>query len=218
MRDHVALSWPLGERGAARGLPRVGGRVAQRAVRGVGPPDRVQVGVPLRIGLYRRYQAAPVVLVDRHLLGQQEPGAQPRGLGAQGEHRRDPASVSDPAGRDHRHRRHRVHHGGHQRQRPDVPPHVAAGLPALRDDHVHAGRDRAPCLLGTADREQDDAPGAVHLLDVVAWISPQERDDPQAGLERLVDATVAILGEDEVTAERPRGQRRRRTNVGSDVC
>jgi hypothetical protein len=32
--------------------------------------------------------------VDRHLLGQQEPRAQPRGLGAQGEHRRDAARWS----------------------------------------------------------------------------------------------------------------------------
>ena len=126
----------------------------------IGPPDLVQVGVPLRIGLGRGYQPAPVVLVDRHLLGQQEPRAQPRGLGAQGEHRGDAAGVTDPAGRDHRHRRHRVHHRGHQRQRRDGTPHVPAGLPALRDDHVHAGRDCPPCLLGTADRVQDDPPAS----------------------------------------------------------
>jgi DNA-binding CsgD family transcriptional regulator len=82
VRDHVARSRPLREWGAARGFPRVGGRVAQRAVRRVWPPDRVEVGVALSIGLGRRYQRAPVVLVDRHLLGQQEPRAHPRGLGA----------------------------------------------------------------------------------------------------------------------------------------
>jgi hypothetical protein len=63
-------------------------------VGGIGPPDVVQVGVPLGIGLGRGYQRAPVVPVDRHLLGQQEPRAQPRGLGAQGEHRRDAARWS----------------------------------------------------------------------------------------------------------------------------
>jgi hypothetical protein len=52
-------------------------------VGGVGPPDLVQVGVPLRIGLGRGYQPAPVILVERHFLGQQEPRAQPRALGAE---------------------------------------------------------------------------------------------------------------------------------------
>jgi len=217
VRDHVALSWPLGERGAARGLPRVGGRVAQRAVRGVGPPDRVQVGVPLRIGLYRRYQAAPVVLVDRHLLGQQEPGAQPCRLGTQGEHRGDAASITDPARRDHRHRRHRVHHRWHQRKCRDGAPDVPAGLPALRDDHVHAGRDGPPCFLGRAHRVHDDAPGVVDLLDVAAGITQEKRHDPQAGVKGRLKATVTVFGENEVAAERPRGQRRGVPDHGSDV-
>ncbi len=183
----------------------------------IGPPDVVQVGVPLRIGLGGRYQPAPVVLVQRHLLGQQEPGAQPRGLRSQGEHRGDSASVTDPASRDHRHRRHRVHDSRHQRQCRDLAPHVPAGLPALRDDHVRAGRDCPPCLLGAADRVHNDPPGGVHRLDVAAGIPPHERDDPQAGLEGLVKAAVTIFGENQVAAERPRGQRRCRTNAGSDV-
>ena len=183
----------------------------------VGPADRVQVGVPLRIGLGRRYQPAPVVLVDRHLLRQQEPRTQPRGLRAQGEHRGDAASVADPAGRDHRHRRHRVHHGGHQRQGRDGAPHVPAGLPALRDDHVRARRDRPPCFLGGADRVQDNPPGVVHALDVAAWITHEKRDNAQAGVKGLVEATVTIFGENEVAAERPRGQRRSLPDHRSDV-
>jgi hypothetical protein len=184
----------------------------------VGPADRVQVGVPLRIGLGRRYQPAPVVLVDRHLLRQQEPRTQPRGLRAQGEHRGDAASVADPAGRDHRHRRHRVHHGGHQRQGRDGAPHVPAGLPALRDDHVHAGCDRSPCLLGAADRVHDNATGVVDLLDVAAGITHEERHDAQPGVKGLVKSAVAIFGENEVAAEWPRGQRRRLPYHRSDIC
>jgi hypothetical protein len=109
----------------------------------------------VRIGLGRRYHPAPVLLVDRHLLGQQEPRTQPCGLGAQGEHRRDSPSVTDPASRDHRHRRHRVHYSGHQRQCRDGTPHVSASLPALRHDQVHSGRDCPPRLLGAADRVHD---------------------------------------------------------------
>jgi hypothetical protein len=38
-----------------------------------------------------------------------------------------------------------------------------------------------------------------------------------AGLEGLVKATVTIFGEHEVAAKRPRGQRRRLPDDGSDV-
>jgi hypothetical protein len=155
--------------------------------------------------------------VDRHLLGQQEPRAQPGGLGAEGEYRRDSAGVTDSAGRDHRHRRHRVHHGGHQRQGGDTPPHVAAGLPALRDDHVHAGRGRPARLLGSSHRVQDDPAGIVDLLDVAAGVTQEKRHDPQAGVKGLVEATVTILGENEVAAKRPRGQRRGLPHHRSDV-
>ena len=172
---------------------------------GVGPPDLVQVGVPLRIGFGRGYQPAPVVLVDRHLLGQQEPRAQPRGLGAQGEYRGDSASVTDPASRDYRHWRHGVHDSGHQRQRRDAAPNVPASFPALRNNDVDSAGDCLPCFLGAADRVHNDSPGVVHRLDVAAGVPQHKRDDPQAGVKGLVKATVMIFGENEVAAERPRG-------------
>ena len=81
----------------------------------------------------------------------------------------------------------------------------------------YAGRDRPPCLLGAPDRVHDDSPGGVHRLDVVAGIPRHKRDDPQAGLEGLVETAVMIFGENEIAAERPRGQRRRLTNDGSGV-
>jgi len=58
----------------------------------------------------------------------------------------------------------------------------------------------------------------VHGLDIAAWIPQHKRDDPQAGFEGLVKATVMIFGENEVAAERPRGKRRRLSNDGSGVC
>ena len=124
--------------GRPAGFPRLGRRVAQGTVGRIRPPDLVQVGVPLRIGLGRLHQATAVLLVDRHLLGKQEPGAQPGRLGAEGEHGCHSAGVSDPAGRDHRHRCHRVHDRRHQRQRRHLAPHVPAGLPALGHDDINS--------------------------------------------------------------------------------
>jgi hypothetical protein len=95
---------------------------------------------------------------------------------------------------------------------------VPAGLPALRNDHVHAGRDCPPRLVCTADRVHNDSPGVMHLLDVAARITQKERHDPQAGLKSLVKATVMIFGENEVAAKRPSGQRRCLTDDGSGVC
>jgi hypothetical protein len=61
-------------------------------------------------------------------------------------------------------------------------------------------------------------PASCTGSDVAARIAPDERDDPQAGLEGLLKATVILFGENEVAAERPSGQRRRLTNHGSSVC
>jgi hypothetical protein len=50
------------------------------------------------------YQAAPILLVDRHLVGQEKPRAEPGGLRAKGEHGRDSSSVANPTGRNDRRR------------------------------------------------------------------------------------------------------------------
>jgi hypothetical protein len=122
----------------------------------IGPPDLVHVGIPLRIGLGRRYQPAPVILVNRHLLGEQEPRAQPRG-----EDRGDSAGVTGPADRNDRYRRDGVHNSGHERQGRDAAPDVPAGFPALGDDDVDSAGDCLPCFLGAADRVQNDSPGGA---------------------------------------------------------
>jgi hypothetical protein len=71
--------------------------------------------------------------------------------------------------------------------------------------------------IGSADRVHDNPPGVVHALDVAAGITHEKRDNAQAGVKGLVKATVTIFGENEVAAERPRGQRRRLPDHGSDV-
>ena len=77
--------------------------------------------------------------------------------------------------------------------------------------------DRPPGLLGGADRVQDDSPGVVHALDVAAGIPHMNETIRNPAVQGLVQATVVIFGENEVAAERPRGQRRRLTNDRSDV-
>ena len=80
MRDDIALSRSIPRWGLARSLPQLGRRVAEGAVGRVRPSDLVEVGVPLRIGLGGVYQTTAILLVDRHLLGKQKPGTQPRRL------------------------------------------------------------------------------------------------------------------------------------------
>ena len=141
----------------------------------VRPPDLVEVGVPLCVGLGRVHQATAILLVDGHLLGKQKPGTQPRRLSAQREDGGHAASVPDPAGRDHRHRCHRVHDGGHQGKRRDLTPHVPPGLPTLGHDDINSAGDCPPRLFGAADRVQNDSIGVVDLLDVAGGI-PQNSD------------------------------------------
>ena len=74
-----------------------------------------------------------------------------------------------------------------------------------------------PRLLGAADRAHDDSPGVVHRLDIAAGIPQHKRDDPQAGLEGLVNATVMVFGDTRLPPNGLRGECRRLTNDGSDV-
>ena len=168
----------------------------------IGPPDLVQVRVPLRIGLGRGYQPAPVVLVDRHLLGQQEPRAQPRGLSTRASTAATPRASPIPPAAITGTGVTASTTAGTNGSVATLPQTCPPAFPALRDDHVHAGRDCPPGLLGAADRGHDDSPGGVHRLDVAVRISPEKRDDPQAGVKGLVKATVVIFGENEVAAER----------------
>jgi hypothetical protein len=73
VRDDIALSRSTPRWGPARGLPYLGRRVADGAVGRIRPPDLVQVGVLLRIGLGRVLQSTAILLVDGHFLGKQNP-------------------------------------------------------------------------------------------------------------------------------------------------
>jgi len=99
-------------------------------------------------------------------------------LRAQGEDGRDPTRVGDPARSENRDGRDRVDDCRHERQRGDLAPDMAACLPALRDHHVDAGRDRPPRLLGAPDRVQHEPTGIVHLIHVPSRVAKRERDDP----------------------------------------
>lgn len=170
------------------------------------PSDLVQIGIPLRVGLGGANQATTILIVDRHLRRQQESGTQPRRLRAELEHGGHAASVPDTPGRDHGHRGHRVHDGGHQGKRRDAAPYVASGLPALCHDDISTAADGPPRLFGTADRLQKERVGIVDLVDVVTWIPPHQRHDPKAGVESLFEATVLIGGDDQIAAERSVGR------------
>ena len=143
-------------------------------MRSVRPSDLVKVRVPLGLGLRGRDQAIPVGLVDRRFVGEQEPGAHPCRLRAEGKDRRDPPGVANPAGGDHRHRRNGVDHGWDQRQRGHGAPHVTARLPALSHDHIDAGADRSPRLLRVADGVHEERTGVVDLVHVRAGVAPCE--------------------------------------------
>ena len=111
-------------------------------------------------------------------------------LSAQREHGGHSASVPDPAGRDHWHRCHRVHDGGHPGKRRDLTPHVPASLPTLRHDDINSAGGCPPGLFSAADRLQNDSVGVVDVLDVADGISPEQRHDPRTGFKGLVNATV----------------------------
>ena len=80
------------------------------------------------------------------LFREQEAGADPRPGGAEREHRRQPPPVDDAAGRQHGDAGRGIDHRGHERQRRDLAPDVAARFPALRHQHVDAGRRAARAL------------------------------------------------------------------------
>ena len=86
--------------------------------------------------LVERHHPLLVVVVAVRLGRGDEARAHPHALGAQRQRRRDAAAVGHAARRQHRARRHRVHHRGDQHQPGDAAG-VAARLVALGDHHVH---------------------------------------------------------------------------------
>ena len=134
-------------RGAARGFPHLGRRVAQSPVGRVRPPDVVEVGVPLRIGLNRVDQATAVLARGWASPGRAETGSpptpperpararRPRRERPRSRRRRSPAPATP-------HPRRRAQ--GKRRDLTDVTP----SLPTLATMH----RRRCPPLAGPLRR------------------------------------------------------------------
>jgi hypothetical protein len=59
--------------------------------------------------------------------------------------------------------------------------------------------------------------GVMHQVDIDVGIAKDERHDPQASGNGLIDSTVLIRGESEVATKRTIGQRCRLTNQVSGV-
>src|ERR1700689_1690089 len=100
------------------------------------------------------------------------------------------ASAPDPTGRDHRHRRNRVHDGWHQGERRNLTPHVPPSLPTLRHDDINSAGDRPPRLFGASDRTQNESTPIVDTPDVAGGRPQKRRHDPQTGLEGFIEAMV----------------------------
>jgi len=93
--------------------------------------------------------------MDGGLFGQQEASADPRGVGAERQDRRQAASVGHAPGGDHRHRVDRVDDARDEHQRGHLSPNPAARFPPLGHDDVNARGDR---VIGFGSR-----PDAVQM-------------------------------------------------------
>jgi hypothetical protein len=89
---------------------------------------------------------------------------------------------------------------------------VAASLPTLRNNDVHATSHCAPGFLGAANRVHDKRSGVMHRVDVAAGIAEEERHAAQASRKGLIDSTVLIGGKNEVAGKRSVGEGCRFTN------
>ena len=164
----------LGWRAAGR-LPGINCGVADRPVRHVRPAAVEAAGIECGRGGGRQHSVA-VQVVGSRLGGGQEPGAQPAGLGAQGQHGGQPPPVADAAGGDHQHQLGRVDHGGHQRHRGHLAPAHTAH-PARRPRPRRQPTGQAPCgcrIFGYVMRPAHTH-GSAHRVDLAAQPSQPTR-------------------------------------------
>ena len=178
-------------------------------MRRVRPADVEQARVE-RAGLGCFEKPGHVVGVSRRLLAGHEPGAHPGRAGAKRQDRGEAPPIRDAAGGDHGGRPDGVDDGRHERHGRHVAPDVAAGLPALRHDHVHARRDGFLRLCRAAHGQQRERSRGVHGAQVRRGIAPEERDHPDARVQRRRQPLVLRLVDDQVDSERPGGQGLRR--------
>ena len=161
-------------------------------------------------GLLRLDERPAVELGGAALGTAEERGPELHPVRAEGERRRDPAAVHDPARVQHR-ERDLLDDGGHERdpadqavlERPEERPPVAARLARLRDDHVDSAALERHGLL---DRRRGAEDHAARLPDLL-----EGRD-----AEGEAEHGDALLGDHrELLLDAPgRGKRGRRLRLG----
>ena len=204
--DRLALAGARAGGRRAGGAPRFDGAVAQRPVGRIGPAE-IEQGADLGLVFARLDKAVEVAGMGDGLAARDEAGAHPDAGGAEHERRGETAAVGDAAGGNDGHVTGRVDDGGDQRHRADLTPDVAACLPALGDDDVDAGVDRALRLVGARHRLDRLGAGGMHATDQRAGIAPEEGDQSDTGVEADAEALVLIEVEREVDGERLGRQR-----------
>jgi hypothetical protein len=173
-------------------------------VRRIRPPAVEERSVE-GVGFTGAEDAAPVVGMDRGLVRGEEPGADPRAGGAEGEHGGEAATVSDSACGDDRNRRYGVDDPRHERERRNGSPDVTSGLPALRDDDVGSGCGGCPRLYRGADGDEHDRIGRTGLGNEISGVAPEEGDDAHLRRQRGGEPLALVPVQPEVDAERPLG-------------
>ena len=101
--------------------------------------------------------------------------------------------AADAAGGQDRHRPDSFNHFGNEDHRRDFS-RVPAGLRALRDDDIDAGRDLRLRLMGAADERRDEDAGSMRLVDYRRrWCAESVRDELDGVLERDVHLSLSLL-------------------------
>ena len=145
---------------------------------------------------------------DRCLLGGEEAGADVRAGGAQDERRREPAPVRDPAGGEHRDRRHRVDDLGDERHRTDPARHaLAARLAPLCDHDVDPERGRLARLADRVHLVDDLDARRMRPLDQAAGVAERERHTRGPHVQRRLKGLLVEYGHDVVDDEGSGGER-----------
>ena len=149
----------------------------------IGPADLEQILGPGGVVLGRDQEAPLVFGMNPHLLAGQETGANPGPGGAQCQRGGEAPAIGDPARRDNGNIAHRIDHGGDQRHRRHRAAHMAARLPALRDDDIDAAIDGAARIRRVGHGMQHGGARRLDNRHQLRRVRPEEGDDFHALLQ-----------------------------------
>ena len=148
-----------------------------------------------------------------------EPRADPRAVGSEGEGGGEPAAVEDPTGRDHRDlSTHRVDDLGNERHRGDGSG-VASGLRALCDHEVAPGFDGSERVTDLPAHVGDEHAVLVAQLDRVAGDAQPGDEHRRALADQVLDVRHHLGGQrgEEVDTERLGRTLPHRTDLVDDL-